>query len=270
MTPVRTALTCTLLAALSVVPRVTRADEDLTQACAASHLSAQKERRDHRLKAARQALASCARETCPSLIRNDCAGWLSEVEAELPSIVIEARDAAGGPLRDAQITIDGLPFRGSLAANEVSVDPGEHVIGLTVPGRAPVEHHVLARQGEHARPVVLVAPEPPAPELAPARPWAVPVALAAVSLVGVGLFAGFGAAGLGVKNDLDAARCKPACDGDRVAVMRRDFLLADASLVVAVAALGAASLAVVLSPARAPAARLARGAARSLAEGVRF
>src|SRR5262245_56106628 len=63
--------------------------------CAQAYETAQRLREGHRLREAREQLLVCARPECPALLRRDCAPWLGEVEAVLPSIVVVARTADG-------------------------------------------------------------------------------------------------------------------------------------------------------------------------------
>jgi len=79
-------------------PPPARADE--VAACVKSAENAQTERSAHRLRAARERLLACAQASCPSVVRNDCATWLSEVDQLLPSVVVQARDTRGLELFD--------------------------------------------------------------------------------------------------------------------------------------------------------------------------
>ncbi|MEJ7729211.1 MAG: hypothetical protein WKG00_08345 [Polyangiaceae bacterium] len=78
------------------------AAQDATNACVDAHVAAQRLRRDGKLRAAREQLVSCARTSCPQVLVRECAAWLSEVEATIPSVLFEATDEAGRDWRRAR------------------------------------------------------------------------------------------------------------------------------------------------------------------------
>src|SRR6476646_341830 len=86
-----------LLVSLVGLPATLAHAED-KQACLAAFDKAQQLRIDGRLRAARVELALCARNECPTLVRQDCATWLNDVMGSLPSVVVGARDVRGKDL----------------------------------------------------------------------------------------------------------------------------------------------------------------------------
>src|SRR5262249_31598684 len=83
-------------------------------ACAAASDQAQQLRDEAKLRAARAQLIICADETCPGVIRKDCAGWLADVEARLPSVVFRVLDPAGKDLVQVKLTVDGKKLTDTL------------------------------------------------------------------------------------------------------------------------------------------------------------
>jgi hypothetical protein len=234
-------------------------------ACVAAHEAAQEQRRAGSLRAARASLDECARESCPALVRRDCAGWLDEVAAATPSIIVEVRDAAGRETLDVVLLLDGVQVAERLDGRAIDIDPGEHTVGVRARDGKALEEKVVLREGERRRRVALsfappVAPAPPRPVTpAPVRPSPSPWAwvLGGVALAGAGSFATFAILGRSEQDDLE--QCRPDCDPAALDPMRRDYLVADISLVVAVLA-AAGSTVLFLStpsPAAPPAARAA-------------
>ncbi len=123
------------------------------QACITASESAQQLRMDGKLVEAQKRLVECASDACPGAVRADCASWLSQVNALMPSIVLVARDGTGEDLADVNVTMDGKPFATKLDGKSLSVGPGEHVFRFERAGEAPVVKKVIVREGETARKV---------------------------------------------------------------------------------------------------------------------
>lgn len=99
-----------------------------------------------------------------------------------------------------------------------------------------------ARTAPEAAPAAAAAPAAPTPaasDAAPAPPWFLRLptasyALGGVAALGLASFAGFAFAGASLQG------CAPGCSTDEVAALRRDYVVADVSLLVALAAAGGA------------------------------
>lgn len=162
----RTLLIATLAAHAFVVTS-SRARAESVAACVAASEDAQALRDAGRLVDARALLIVCAQNTCPPLVRKDCAEWLVDVAANLPTVVLSARDAAGRDLTDVRVSVDGHILTEAMDGRAVFLDPGGHVLRFEVPGTAPLEQRVILRQGEKNRVVsaVLATASSPSPVL---------------------------------------------------------------------------------------------------------
>jgi hypothetical protein len=118
-----------------------------------------------RLQEARAQLLVCVRDGCPRFIHDDCAQWLSEVEATQPTLVFAALDDAGRDLTGATVSLDGAAVANATDGREHTVDPGQHVVRLQALGRS-VEASIVVRSGEKARRVELRLPPAERPTLA--------------------------------------------------------------------------------------------------------
>jgi hypothetical protein len=210
-----------LLALAGVTPStVARAEgrADEKQACAAAAEEAEQLRIDARLLAARERLLECSRPECPAAVRSDCAQWMTEVAAAMPTVVFGARDAGGRDLLRAQVSVDGVLLAHGLDGKAVEVDPGVHSFRFESDGAA-FEETLLIREGEKNRAITTtldtaaVAPTAPA-----ATSPSVPLAPESVRpsswtwvLGGVGLLAvGFGAY-LELSVNADASELRSTC-----------------------------------------------------------
>jgi len=261
----------TTLLGLSLVafPRLARAEGPSTKAeCAAAYEQAQELRTNGKLREAHKNLGTCSQDSCPSFIKTDCSQWLGEVEQELPTIMISAKDQSGEDTTAVSVTIDGELVASELDGKAIEVDPGVHKLRFEIQGAHAVEQKLVVRQGEKERAVSVsfaaAAPEPPVDDASPyaggaapdqgaprdepskdtearGRPGSMrPYAYVAggIGAAGIASFAIFGALGHSAKSDLDASGCKPHCSQSDVDSIKTKYVLADVSLGIGVAGLG--------------------------------
>jgi hypothetical protein len=234
-----------LCLAASLAAQHARADE--IDQCIDAHSEAQRLRLDGKLTEARADLVTCSREKCPSVVRAACGKWLGEVDEQIPSVVISVRNASGGDVTDAHVSIDGAPT--TLDGRPLNLDPGKHQLRAEVAGHAAIEQTVVMSAGEHAREVVLTIADPAKSEV-PTTPPSTPTSsrpipiivypLAAIGIVALGSFTVFGLSGRSDYFDYKQ-KCATSCtssDGDSA---RTKLIVADVSLGVSVVAIGAAT-----------------------------
>jgi hypothetical protein len=185
---------------------VAAAAEPTKRECVAANEDAQDLRHAGKLREARRQFAACTAAGCPSVIREDCAQRLREVESALPSIVFVAKDRAGHDLSAVHVAMDGDPLIEHLDGTAVPIDPGEHKFVFTAEGFMDATMTLLLREGESDRPVRVVLDVPPQqvarplPAPAPVAPSSsggsimrpLGITLAVVGVGGVGVGAVFG------------------------------------------------------------------------------
>ena len=239
------------LLGLVVAPTEAFADADEAKAaCLSAHEDGQFLRNSGQLRAARERLVECDRPACPPLGERDCANLIVELEAEQPTLIVEARNAHGDETLGGRVFVDGVLVSERRDAVAVPVDPGQHVLRVELPDVPAVEQTVVVRPGEKDRRIVLQLPEAPF-ERSPVPPASRPVpglalVLGGTTLVAAGSFAYFAVAGKNLENDR-ARTCLPRCTDAQLAAVRIDYALADVSLAIAVLSAGAA-LWVILAP----------------------
>ncbi|WP_437954731.1 hypothetical protein WME76_24520 [Sorangium sp. So ce119] len=264
------------------------------EACFTASEEGQRLRDDGHLRDARARFIACGAVACPALVRSDCAGWLSDVTARVPTLILSAQDEQGQDVADVQVTLDGAPLAARLDGKAVEVDPGEHVLRFERAGSAPVALRLVVREGEKlrrvsarlARPATAragattpgggpIAPREDQAASPPASSLLLPIALGGVAAAGGVAYA---ALGLSARADADRLRttCAPRCAEADVDAVRTKVIAANVAFGVGVAALGGAVAALLLrdSMPAAPAAAavhvvpLPGGAAAAL--GARF
>lgn len=230
------------------------APPDPKAVCFEAYPDAQKDRKTGKLRAARRALVTCSQDACPAAVRKDCAQWLAEVDAELPSVLVVATDPSGRDTAAVRVSVDGEIVAERLAGKSIEVDPGEHVFRFEHAGQA-IEQSVIVRQSEKSRKLAIdfatprgsaapTAPPPPVDGAPPSPSRPVPVAvfvLGGVALASLATGTYFYFAQKSEHDDL-AARCAPACSPDDVAPLKTKQLVAGVGLGVGVAALAAATV----------------------------
>jgi hypothetical protein len=238
-----------LLSALTMVSAHARADEPDKAACHGAYEQGQRLRRGKKLIEAREKLLLCARDPCPAVFQPECAKWLGELDAEVPTVVVALEGKVEGD--GAHVLVDGAPFSPQVDGIARPIDPGPHEFVIET-DRVRIAQKATIVEGEKAQRVVVTgvagsgAERPPGPER-PVPPLAIGVG--ALGVAALGTSAVFGLIGLGQKSDID--KCTPNCTLDDVHSARRTFLVSDVALGVGLVAVGAAVVLYVTRPTQA-------------------
>lgn len=226
--------------------------------CAAAYVEAQKLKAASSFRKAREQLILCAKDECLAAVKKDCVAWLDEVNASIPSIVIEAKGPDGKETFDVKVSIDGEVVAEKLDVKAIEVDPGTHKLTLEYAGEPPVEQELILRQGQKNKTVEVsfakkvekpAAPiaEPegePEPEQKPSgagKPPTLSYVLGGVGLLALGGATYFWLGASSEESDLDSSGCEPNCDQGDVDSIKQKRLIGDIALGVGVVAIGAAA-----------------------------
>jgi len=225
------------LAALAIVLVASAAHADAT--CISAYEQTQTLRKDGKLVAAKAQAAVCAQTSCPALLTKDCSKWLSELDALIPSVILDPRTAAGGLRADVRVKLDGVALAEKIDGKPLLLEPGAHTFVFEADGAAPVERTLALREGDKNKKITVTL-APPVEVRTEERPVPTGVWIfGGVSVVALTASAVLAATALGKKSDLDA--CKPRCAPDDVNAMTVRFTMADVALGAGVMA-GAAAL----------------------------
>ncbi len=238
--------------------------EDIKMACADASEEAQVARDQGRFLDARAGFLSCVRKECPDLIRRDCEKWVSEMNDRTPSVVFIARDARGGDLPETRVFVDGKLVSERLDGRAVHLDPGEHKLRWEKSGVTLSEQTVILSEGERGRVIRAELPSTPkAPALrdrasdtpnpspetkatavATSKRARVPVMTYVLGGVGIGALGASAVFALLGKQERDNLRdtCAPDCALQDIDEVRAKLRVADWSLGLGVAAIGAAAV----------------------------
>ena len=188
--------------------------------CATAQENAEARERSGHLREALESWVACSKAVCGRVLRKECVARAIQVEADLPTIVLQVTDATGAPLKDLAVWMDGELLTSRLDASPLRVDPGLHEFsfrratstdgaGAAPPAEGPVlvAKKFLIVQGEHDRPLsvsidgphgaaapassVPAPPDPspaaePSPSPSPSRPPALPFVFGILAGAGTG------------------------------------------------------------------------------------
>jgi hypothetical protein len=160
---------CALVAAVASARAARAADPTIGDCLAASEASLAL-RNQHKLRDARAQLLICSAPSCPGDVRSECTRRVAAVNAAIPTIVFETKDADGNDLGGVKMTVDGGPGAERLDGTAIALDPGEHAFSFRVAGQPALHKRFLIHEGEKGRHERIVLGAPPAPP--PALPRA--------------------------------------------------------------------------------------------------
>lgn len=239
---------------------------EATKACVDAYGSAQELRKNNDLLKARDAMITCAGQTCPGIIQNDCTAWLSQVSDAIPSIVLVAK-VNEEDVFDVSVTMDGKVIAKQLDGKSIEINPGLHSFVFQRGTGAPIEKKEIIPA--HSKSQIIgvswksgPVESAPAQGAAPAQEGAPPElvrpvpplfwVLGGVAVAGFGTFAALGLTGNSTKQNLESTcGSTHTCVVSDVNSLETRFLVAD--IAVGVGALAAVSALTVflLRPARA-------------------
>jgi hypothetical protein len=193
-----------LLGAATLHPTFALAAEPSTAECLLAHDEATELRAKHELRAARAHLQSCAADSCPAGLRTTCAAEASQLNAAIPTVILDAVDAAGNDVSHVRVTMDGEPLIDRIDGSAAAVEPGSHKFVFEVEGRPPEEKTLVMVEGEKNKRVrIEIAPPPPPPSHDGETLRALGLAFGGTAVVAAAIGTGFG---LSARSNLSKSR----------------------------------------------------------------
>jgi hypothetical protein len=144
----RAPLTLLLPSAIGLTASVAWAGDPTSADCIAANEASISAGNQHKLRAERAQLLICSASTCPADIRKDCLSRFDEVNAQIPTVVFSAKDAAGADLVTVKVSMDAEVLAQRLEGTALSVDPGEHAFTFEAPGQPPLSKKLVIQEGQ--------------------------------------------------------------------------------------------------------------------------
>jgi len=227
---------------------------DTKAECAKAYEASQEQRSSGKLRAARESLVTCSQSACPAFIKKDCAKWLSEVEASIPTVVFSAK-AGNEDLSDVKVTLGDQTLAEALDGKAVPMDPGTHTFVFESAKHGSKELKFVVKEGKKAQAVEIVfvvqkkgddagegdpkedsgTTKISSSDAKGSKTFA--YVLMGVGVVGLGGFAYFGLSGKSDQNALECADQK-TCTDDDLDPVKKKYLYADIALGVGLVSLG--------------------------------
>jgi hypothetical protein len=150
-----------VLAAGVFSSRVAHADTPTADACATASDNAQPLRRAGKLRAASEQLRVCVNKSCPTIVRDDCASQLNDLEKAMPTVVFAATDAQGRDLSAVTVRMGDELLVDHLDGTPIDVDPGDHVFRFDTAGSPSVFKKLILHENDKERRVAVAFAAPP-------------------------------------------------------------------------------------------------------------
>jgi hypothetical protein len=117
-------------------------------ACAEAFDKAKENVRDSHFRAAKEWFTRCARPTCDSGIRQQCAVFHEKVVAVLPTVVPVVSDDTGATNRQIEVKMDGETLTSNLDGTAIVVDPGDHEFTFVNDGEVFATRRLVIERGQ--------------------------------------------------------------------------------------------------------------------------
>ena len=219
--------------------------------CSDAYTKGQEERLAGRLFSAREQFEVCSDSSCPKAFVRDCLRWLTEVEADLPSLLVRVTDTAGRTPDGLSVFFDGRAVAVEALEQPLVTSAGPHVLRFEAPGYQPVELSPALRPEDRKLKVnalmrLEAAVDTPAvtPSVSDApKSKGVPVATLTFASIGVVALGGSLYFGLSAKSRYDdlKAHCAPTCSQSQIDSVHSKAVISDIALATSVVAFGAAA-----------------------------
>jgi hypothetical protein len=257
--PLASALLLFAVGARGQEPKADQPSPNPVSDCLEAHRESQRLMRSGALLEAKQAMTTCAARSCPALVQTDCTGWLSDVDREIPSVVLRVR-VDGIERFDATVKVNGAEIADALG-KPLALDPGRYEFEFHEGGFAPQRRAVELAQREKYKFVAVdfttpreapkeTRPVPNASQTAAAPRRPIPTmtwVLGGIGIAGLGAFAGLAATTVSRENTLRSS-CAPECDDTDAHALKIRYLAADISLGVGAAAIVGATVFYITRP----------------------
>src|SRR5206468_9769076 len=126
------------------------------RACVAAYEQGQELEHAAKLREAREMLLGCAQAKCGAFLHRECGTRYNQLETEIPTVILLAKDEEGQSIVDVEVTLDGQLFSATLDGRSLPVDPGLHAFSFKAKHGTVAEQRMIIAQGEHDR-VIAVA-----------------------------------------------------------------------------------------------------------------
>src|SRR5581483_5570233 len=131
-------------------------------ACVTNYKSGLDQERSGHLLEARELFIRCSKSACGSPLREECTTRFTQLSVDIPSIVPVVTNAAGKPVTDVEVELDGQRLTSSLDGHSFVLNPGAHDFSFSKDGHVFATQSLMIVQGQRNR--LVAASLSPAPD----------------------------------------------------------------------------------------------------------
>lgn len=120
-------------------------------ACVTNYKSGLDQEKSGHLLEARELFIRCSKSACGSPLREECTMRFTQLNVDIPSVVPVVTSAAGKPVLDVEVQVDGQRLASSLDGHSFTMNPGAHDFSFSKDGHIFATQSVLIVQGQRNR-----------------------------------------------------------------------------------------------------------------------
>lgn len=123
-------------------------------ACVTNYKSGLGDEKSGHLLEARELFIRCSKSACGSPLREECTMRFTQLNIDIPSVVPLVTSAAGKPVLDVEVQVDGQRLTSSLDGHSFTMNPGAHDFSFSKDGHIFANQSLLIVQGQRNRLIV--------------------------------------------------------------------------------------------------------------------
>ena len=154
---------CGAAAMLLCTTSASAANRPEVNACRAAHTKAEERAQSGHLREARELFESCAKPACGGYLNQECTSQVTELDADIPTVIPVVTDGQNAPQVDIEVKMDGAVLTSKLGGQALPVDPGVHEFTFSAGEKVVATQKLMIVQGQRNRPVSILdrLAEPP-------------------------------------------------------------------------------------------------------------
>jgi hypothetical protein len=146
-----TPLVLAALASPSLAKKPRRGGNAEVVACINNYKSGFEQEKSGHLLEARELFIRCSKSACGSPLRDECTMRFTQLGTDIPSVVPVVTSAAGKPVLDVEVQVDGRQLTSSLDGHSFIMNPGPHEFSFSRDGHIFATQSLLIVQGQRNR-----------------------------------------------------------------------------------------------------------------------
>lgn len=153
-----------LLSSPSFAKKPKRGSNSEIGACVTNYKSGLDQEKTGHLLEARELFIRCSKSACGSPLREECTMRFTQLGQDIPSVVPVVTTAAGKPVLDIEVQVDGQRLTSLLDGHSFIMNPGPHDFSFSKDGHIFASQSLMIVQGQRNRLIAASLQPPPSEE----------------------------------------------------------------------------------------------------------